>query len=280
MAKKEEIKITALYERLSRDDEQIGESNSIQNQKMYLEEFARQKGLRNIRHFSDDGYSGTNFNRPGFTALLEEIDAGRVETLVVKDLSRFGRNYLQVGYYTEIVFPKKGVRFIAINNSVDSANPTDNDLTPFLNIMNEWYAKDTSNKIKAVFKSRMKNGLRCSGSIPYGYKRTKDDKQQLLVDEPAAEVVRSIFRLACQGMGVTTIASIMTEEKNLIPSAYAAKHFPENCRHIEITNPTNGTPPPLATFWTGKNILVIPCWANPSVRISKPSNAEQQHRTS
>ena len=154
MAKKEEIKITALYERLSRDDEQIGESNSIQNQKMYLEEFARQKGLRNIRHFSDDGYSGTNFNRPGFTALLEEIDAGRVETLVVKDLSRFGRNYLQVGYYTEIVFPKKGVRFIAINNSVDSANPTDNDLTPFLNIMNEWYAKDTSNKIKAVFKSR------------------------------------------------------------------------------------------------------------------------------
>lgn len=237
MAKKEEIKITALYERLSRDDEQIGESNSIQNQKMYLEEFARQKGLRNIRHFSDDGYSGTNFNRPGFTALLEEIEAGRVETLVVKDLSRFGRNYLQVGYYTEIVFPKKGVRFIAINNSVDSANPTDNDLTPFLNIMNEWYAKDTSNKIKAVFKSRMKNGLRCSGSIPYGYKRTKDDKQQLLVDEPAAEVVRSIFRLARQGMGVTTIAGIMTEEKNLIPSAYAAKHFPENCRHIEIANP-------------------------------------------
>ena len=121
MAKKEEIKITALYERLSRDDEQAGESNSIQNQKKYLEEYARQKGLRNIRHFSDDGYSGTNFNRPGFAALLEEIEAGRVETLVVKDLSRFGRNYLQVGYYTEILFPKKGVRFIAINNNVDSA---------------------------------------------------------------------------------------------------------------------------------------------------------------
>ena len=150
MAKKEEIKITALYERLSRDDEQAGESNSILNQKKYLEEYARQKGLRNIRHFYDDGYSGTNFNRPGFTALLEEIEAGRVDTLVVKDLSRFGRNYLQVGYYTEIVFPKKGVRFIAINNNVDSANPTENDFTPFLNIMNEWYAKDTSNKIKAV----------------------------------------------------------------------------------------------------------------------------------
>ena len=112
MAKKEEIKITALYERLSRDDEQAGESNSIQNQKKYLEEYARQHGLRNIRHFYDDGYSGTNFNRPGFAALLEEIEAGRVEALVVKDLSRFGRNYLQVGYYTEILFPKKGVRFI------------------------------------------------------------------------------------------------------------------------------------------------------------------------
>lgn len=237
MAKNEEIKITALYERLSRDDEQAGESNSIQNQKMYLEEYARQKGLRNIRHFSDDGYSGTNFNRPGFAALLEEIEAGHVETLVVKDLSRFGRNYLQVGYYTEILFPKKGVRFIAINNSVDSANPTDNDLTPFLNIMNEWYAKDTSNKIKAVFKSRMEKGLRCSGSIPYGYRRTKDDKQQLLVDEPAAEVVRRIFRLACQGVGTTAIAEMLTADKILIPAAYAAKTSPENCRHKEVIDP-------------------------------------------
>lgn len=117
-------------------------------------------------------YHTSLFNRPGFAALLEEVEAGRVETLVVKDLSRFGRNYLQVGYYTEILFPKKGVRFIAINNNVDSATPQDNDFTPFLNIMNEWYAKDTSNKIKAIFKSRMKDGMRCSGSIPYGYKRS------------------------------------------------------------------------------------------------------------
>lgn len=237
MAKKEEIKITALYERLSRDDEQAGESNSILNQKKYLEEYARQKGLRNIRHFYDDGYSGTNFNRPGFTALMEEVEAGRVDTLVVKDLSRFGRNYLQVGYYTEIVFPKKGVRFIAINNNVDSANPTENDFTPFLNIMNEWYAKDTSNKIKAVFKSRMKEGLRCSGAIPYGYKRIKGDKQTLVVDEPAAEVVRNVFRLACQGVGVTAIAETLTEEKVLIPSAYTAKYSPENCRHRTVIDP-------------------------------------------
>ena len=237
MAKKEEIKITALYERLSRDDEQAGESNSIQNQKKYLEEYARQKGLRNIRHFYDDGYSGTNFNRPGFAALLEEIEAGHVEVLIVKDLSRFGRNYLQVGYYTEILFPKKGVRFIAINNNVDSATPQDNDFTPFLNIMNEYYAKDTSNKIKAVFKSRMKDGLRCSGSIPYGYKRTNGDKQTLVVDEPAAEIVRKIFRLASQGIGVTAIAEMLTEEKVLIPSAYAAKYSPENCRHKAPIDP-------------------------------------------
>ena len=237
MAKKEEIKITALYERLSRDDEQAGESNSIQNQKKYLEEYARQHGLRNIRHFYDDGYSGTNFNRPGFAALLEEIEAGRVETLVVKDLSRFGRNYLQVGYYTEILFPKKGVRFIAINNNVDSAVPQDNDFTPFLNIMNEWYAKDTSNKIKAIFKSRMKDGMRCSGSIPYGYKRKPGDKQTLIVDEPAAEVVRKIFRLACQGNSTTAIAEILTAEQVLIPAAYAAQHNPENCRHKNVTDP-------------------------------------------
>lgn len=237
MAKKEEIKITALYERLSRDDEQAGESNSIQNQKKYLEEYARQHGLRNIRHFYDDGYSGTNFNRPGFAALLEEIEAGRVETLVVKDLSRFGRNYLQVGYYTEILFPKKGVRFIAINNNVDSATPQDNDFTPFLNIMNEWYAKDTSNKIKAIFKSRMKDGMRCSGSIPYGYKREPDDKQTLIVDEPAAEVVRKIFRLACQGNSTTAIADILTAEQVLIPAAYAAQHNPKNCRHKSVKDP-------------------------------------------
>ena len=237
MEKKEVIKITALYERLSRDDEQAGESNSIQNQKKYLEEYARQHGLRNIRHFYDDGYSGTNFNRPGFAALLEEIEAGRVETLVVKDLSRFGRNYLQVGYYTEILFPKRGVRFIAVNNNVDSATPQGNDFTPFLNIMNEWYAKDTSNKIKAIFKSRMKDGMRCSGSIPYGYKRKPDDKQTLIVDEPAAEVVRKIFRLACQGNSTTAIAEMLTVEQVLIPAAYAAQHNPKNCRHKSVKDP-------------------------------------------
>lgn len=170
-------RITALYERLSRDDEMQGESNSITNQKKYLEDYAVQHGFGNIQHFSDDGYSGTNLNRPAFNSLLTEIEAGRVGTVIVKDMSRFGRNYLQVGFYTEMMFPKKNVRFIAVNNGVDSANPADNDFTPFLNIMNEWYAKDTSKKIKAVFKAKMRDGKRVSGAVPYGYYRKPEDCQ-------------------------------------------------------------------------------------------------------
>ena len=213
-------KITALYERLSRDDEQQGESNSIINQKKYLEDYARSKGFRNIRHFTDDGYTGTNFNRPGFNALLEEINAGHVDTLLIKDMSRLGRNYLQVGFYTEILFPEKGVRFIAINNGVDSDSPVENEFTPFLNIMNEWYAKDTSKKIKAVFRNRMEHGLRCSGAIPYGYYRKPGDKQHLFVDDEAAAVIRRIFALAANATPVPRITEILTEEKVPIPAAH------------------------------------------------------------
>src|SRR5574344_2457032 len=196
-------KITALYERLSRDDDLNGESNSITNQKKYLEDYARRNGFTNIRHFTDDGFSGVNFNRPSFQELIKEVEAGNVATIIVKDMSRLGRNYLQVGFYTEVLFPQKNVRFLAINNSIDSNNASDNDFTPYLNIMNEWYAKDTSNKIKAIFKSRMKDGMRCSGSIPYGYKRKPDDRQTLIVDESAAEVVRKIFRLVFKGTSTT-----------------------------------------------------------------------------
>ena len=160
MSRRNISKITALYERLSRDDELQGESNSILNQKTYLESYARQQGFSNLRHFTDDGYSGINFNRPGFAAMVREIEAGNVNTVIVKDMSRFGRNYLQVGFYTEIMFPDKGVRFIAVNNSIDSAKPQENDFTPFLNIMNEFYSRDTSNKIKAIFRAgcRMASG--------------------------------------------------------------------------------------------------------------------------
>ena len=220
-------KITALYERLSRDDEQQGESNSITNQKKYLEDFAVKNGFTNIRHFSDDGYTGTNFKRPGFVDMMSEVNAGNVGTIIVKDMSRFGRDYIQVGYYTEIEFPKKGVRFIAINNSVDSNNPNNNDFTPFLNIMNEWYAKDTSNKIRSVFRSRMNDGKRCSGSIPYGYNRLPGDKQTLVVDPVASEVVKRIFKMASEGINPGEIARRLQADQVLIPSAYTAKYHPK-----------------------------------------------------
>lgn len=226
-AKPHKIRVTALYERLSKDDDMAGESNSITNQKLFLEKYAREQGLSNIRHFTDDGYTGRNFNRPGFIEMLKEVEAGNVGTVIVKDLSRLGRNYLQVGFYTEILFPQKDVRFIAINNNVDSNNQTENDFTPFLNIMNEWYAKDTSNKIKAVFNARMAEGKRCSGSIPYGYNRLPDDKQTLVVDTAVSDVVKRIFTLASEDKGPTAIARILSEEKVLCPAAYTAKYHPE-----------------------------------------------------
>ena len=241
-------KITALYERLSRDDESQTESNSITNQKQYLEAYAREHGFRNIRHFTDDGYSGTNFNRPGFTELLEEIKAGHVSCLITKDMSRFGRNYLQVGFYTEILLPDKGVRFIAVNNNIDSAQPSDNDFAPFLNIMNEYYAKDTSKKIKAIFRSRMQAGKRCSGSVPYGYTRLDGDKQTLVVDEEAAAVVRRIFRLACDGLGPTQIAETLTQDKVLIPTAYMAEKHPERKLEHRYSDPY---------FWSGNTVGAI-----------------------
>lgn len=225
------IKYTALYERLSRDDEMQGESNSIVNQKRYLEEYAQAQGFKNIRHFTDDGYSGTNFKRPGFQKMIAAIEAGEIDVVCVKDLSRFGRDYLKVGFYTEIMFPEKGVRFIAINNSVDSANPTENDFTPFLNIMNEWYAKDTSNKIRTIFRSRMQDGKRCSGAIPYGYRRDPEDKNHLLIDEEAAKVVRRIYQMVIDGMGSQAIANQLTADNALIPSAYL-----EQSEHGESRN--------------------------------------------
>lgn len=230
-------RITALYERLSRDDEQNGESNSITNQKKYLEDYAHRNGFRNIQHFTDDGFSGVNFNRPGFQSMIKEVEAGNIHTIIVKDMSRLGRNYLQVGFYTEVLFPQKNVRFLAINNSIDSNNASDNDFAPFLNIMNEWYAKDTSNKIKSVFDARMKDGKRCSGSIPYGYNRLPTDKQTLVVDPVASEVIKHIFLLANEGKSPRQIAAVLTEEKILIPSAYAKKYHPEQYNGLNFADP-------------------------------------------
>ena len=169
--------------------------------------------------------------------MIAEVEAGNVSAVIVKDMSRFGRDYLKVGFYTEVMFKEKGVRFIAINNGIDSANQQDSDFTPFLNIMNEWYARDASRKIQAVFKSRMQDGKRVSPSVPYGYLRSPEDKQKLIIDEEPAAVVRRIYQMVIEGKGVTAIADILTAEKVLIPSAHAKIHCPENDHSKGFTNP-------------------------------------------
>ncbi|MDO4649017.1 MAG: recombinase family protein, partial [Eubacteriales bacterium] len=192
----------------------------IKNQKSILKKYADDNGFTNTEYFVDDGWSGTNFDRPDFQRMITEIDADRVGTVIVKDMSRLGRDYLKVGYYTEIAFPEADVRFIAINNGVDSNNQQDSDFTPFLNIINEWYAKDTSKKIRAVFKAKGESGKPLSTSAPYGYKKDPEDKNHWIIDEPAATVVRNIFQLTMQGYGPTQIAGKLEENKVLTPTAY------------------------------------------------------------
>ena len=214
-------KITPLYERLSRDDELQGESNSISNQKQMLEEFARRNGLPNPTHFTDDGVSGTRFDRPGFLAMMEEVEAGRVEAIVIKDMSRLGRDYLKVGQVMEIL-RQRGVRLIAINDGVDSLKG-DDDFTPFRNIMNEFYARDTSRKIRSVFKSKGMSGKHLTGTVIYGY-LWDEKREHWLVDEEAAAVVRHIFALAMEGYGPYQIATKLSEEKIEMPAVHLARY--------------------------------------------------------
>ena len=214
-------KITPLYERLSRDDELQGESNSISNQKKMLEDFARRNGLPNPTHFTDDGVSGTRFDRPGFLAMMEEVEAGRVEAIVIKDMSRLGRDYLKVGQVMEIL-RQRGVRLIAINDGVDSLKG-DDDFTPFRNIMNEFYARDTSRKIRSVFKSKGMSGKHLTGTVIYGY-LWDEKREHWLVDEEAAAVVRHIFALAMEGYGPYQIATKLSEEKIEMPAVHLARY--------------------------------------------------------
>lgn len=217
-------KIDALYCRLSRDDELQGDSNSIKNQKAILSKYASEHGMLNSQFYVDDGYSGTTFNRPDFQRLMDDVHCGRVRTIIVKDMSRLGRDYLKVGLYTEITFPEANVRFIAINDQVDSASNVDNDFTPFRNIINEWYAKDTSKKIRAVFKAKGNSVKHLCTCPPYGYKKDEQDNQHWLVDEVAAIVVKEIFSLCMQGYGPTQIARILTERGIDTPKIHKQKY--------------------------------------------------------
>ena len=213
--------ITALYERLSHDDELQGESNSISNQKQMLEEYARRNGLGNIRHFTDDGISGTRFDRPGFVAMLEQIEKGNVKVVCIKDMSRLGRDYLKVGMYMETM-RKMGVRLIAVNDGVDSFSG-DDDFTPFRNIMNEWYARDTSKKIKSTFQAKGQAGKHVASSPPYGYLKSPEDKEKWIIDGEAAEIVRRIFRMTMEGYGPYQIAKKLSEDKIPIPAYHQSQ---------------------------------------------------------
>ena len=220
MIKQAENKITALYCRLSQDDGREGESNSISNQKEILAQYARANGFHNTMFFVDDGISGTTFDRPDFQRMQRMIENGEIGVVIVKDLSRFGRNYLDVGEYLEIKYPTLGVRFIAIQENVDTLKNTGTEMMPFNNIFNEWYAAQTSKKIRAVWKSKADKGERIAAAIPYGYIKSQDDPKQWIIDEEASRVVRYIFELALEGLGPMKIARRLEDEQILSPTAY------------------------------------------------------------
>lgn len=243
MKRPDNNKITALYERLSRDDELSGDSNSIVNQKKMLEKYAKEQGFTNYAHYTDDGYSGTNFDRPDWKRLTEDIEDGKIGCVIVKDMSRIGRNYLQVGFYTEVLFREKNVRFIAISNGVDSTLSETNEFAPFLNIMNEWYVRDTSRKIKAVLRAKGMEGKHLTSNAIYGYKKDPEDHDHWLIDEEAAAVVRRIYKLIIEGYGPMQVARILTAEKVEKPSYYLAKQGLGTCRgSCDMTRPYNWTP--------------------------------------
>ena len=220
--KQTESKITALYERLSRDDDNAGDSNSIVNQKKYLESYAQQRGYTNCRHYTDDGWSGGNFERPAWKQLIADIEAGKVAHVIVKDMSRAGRDYLQTGFYTEVFFRQHGVHFVAIANSVDSDDQNSNEFAPFLNIMNEWYPRDTSKKVRVSLRQRGTSGKHM-GKPPYGYRCDPEDKDHWILDEEAAQVVKLIFDLCIDGKGPEQIARILEEKQILTTRALYAK---------------------------------------------------------
>ena len=218
-----EGKITALYERLSRDDDIAGDSNSIKNQKSYLEGYALQQGMTNCVHYTDDGWSGGNFDRPGWKRLVADIEAGKVGTVLVKDMSRIGRDYLQTGFYTEVMFRQHNVRFIAISNNVDSADQSSNEFAPFLNIMNEWYLRDLSRKQRTAARVKGESGKPTTNGIIYGYRKDPDQKYHWLIDEEAAAVVRRIFQLTIESKGPYEIARILYADKIESPAVYLGK---------------------------------------------------------
>jgi len=244
-----EIKYTALYERLSRDDELVGDSSSIQTQKVLLEDYARQHGFLPFEHYTDDGWSGGNFNRPSWQRMIADIESGKIGTVIVKDMSRVGREYLQTGYYTEIYFPQRDVRFIAISNNIDSNDRNSGEIAPFLNIMNEYYLRDCSRKMTQAYRVKGNSGKRLTTTPLYGYKRDPDDKTKWIVDEEAAAVVRRIYELALNHYGTRTIATMLSKERVEAPGHYMAARGINTIHKAENLSPYDWFP------YTVRNIL-------------------------
>lgn len=241
-------KYNILYGRLSQEDERQGESNSIHNQKLFLEKYAADNGFENTLFLSDDGYSGTNFERPAWKKIVEMIEDGEVEALIVKDLSRLGREYLQVGQLTELYFPEKGVRFIAVNDGVDSLVESSNDFNPIRNWANELHAKDTSKKVRAIKRMQAERGERSGSKLPYGYKKKDAQSKEIIPDEATAPVVCRIFELCAAGKGPNQIARILTGEQILNPTNQYYQATGTACNHLDTTRPYS---------WCGKTVANI-----------------------
>lgn len=241
-------KYTILYGRLSQEDDRAGDSNSIVNQRLLLERYAQTNGFENTLFLADDGYSGTNFDRPSWKKVIELIEADEVDTLIVKDMSRLGREYLQVGQLTELYLPTKGVRFIAINDGVDSLVESSTDFNPIRNWANELHAKDTSKKVRAVKKLQAERGERLGGRPPYGYRRKTPDSKEIIPDKETASTVQRIFQLCASGKGPNQIARILTGEQILTPANYAYQKEGKSHNHVDITRPYD---------WSGSSVTGI-----------------------
>ena len=238
MSQSNQGKITALYCRLSQDDGLDGESNSIQNQKRILEQYAIDHRFPNIQFYVDDGYSGASFNRPDFQRMMSDMEDGKIGIIITKDLSRLGRNQLHTGLYIEERFPQFGVRYIAINDNVDTDNSESNDLMPFKNLFNEWFIRDTSRKIRAVLKAKAERGERLGTRAPYGYRKDPGTKK-LIVDDEAAAIVRRIFAMCASGSGPSQIARILKKEQILTPTMYAYTRYGITHTCLDTAHPYN-----------------------------------------
>jgi site-specific DNA recombinase len=273
LTQKNEPLITALYERLSRDDDQQGDSNSIVNQKSYLTTYAADHGFAHCRHYTDDGFSGGNFERPGWKQLIADIDAGLVGVVIAKDLSRVGRDYIQTGFYTEVYFRRKGVRFIAIGNGVDTVNPISSEFAPFMNVLNEMYLREQSKKMRTFFRQRGNSGIPTNTLCVYGYRKDPADKNHWLVDDEAAAVVRRIYQLAIDCHGPYEIARILEADKVECPAYYNATH--DTCMKRSNTDMSK----PYA--WNGvtvSNILQRPEYMGHTVNFRSSKNGLKAKR--